>query len=99
MHSYIIYFQDRSVYFAAAKYVERSWEDINRSKHMNVEIGTEAAQFPEKENIIAIFVAVQCTLNHQTTCSELILLCKARGFETSATHELYAHRPWRPRVR
>jgi hypothetical protein len=32
MHSYIIYFQDRSVYFAAAKYVERSWEYINRSQ-------------------------------------------------------------------
>jgi hypothetical protein len=26
---------------------------------MNVEIGTEAAQFPEKENINGIFVAVQ----------------------------------------
>jgi hypothetical protein len=26
---------------------------------MNVEIGTEAAQFPEKEYINAIFVAVQ----------------------------------------
>ncbi len=25
---------------------------------MNVEIGTEAAQFPEKENIYGIFVAV-----------------------------------------
>jgi hypothetical protein len=29
---------------------------------MNVEIGTEAAQFPEKEYIIGIFVAVQCPL-------------------------------------
>ncbi len=26
---------------------------------MNVEIGTEAAQFPEKEYVIGIFVAVQ----------------------------------------
>ncbi len=37
LHSYIcerfIYFQDRSVYFAAAKYVDRSsWEYINRSQ-------------------------------------------------------------------
>ncbi len=36
LHSYIcerfIYFQDRSVHFAAAKYVDRSWEYINRSQ-------------------------------------------------------------------
>jgi hypothetical protein len=36
LHSYIceifIYFQDWSVYFAAAKYVDRSWEYINRSQ-------------------------------------------------------------------
>jgi hypothetical protein len=28
---------------------------------MNVEIGTEAAQFPEKEFINGIFLAVQCS--------------------------------------
>jgi hypothetical protein len=28
---------------------------------MNVEIGTEAAQFPEKEYINGIFLAVKCT--------------------------------------
>jgi hypothetical protein len=36
LHSYIcerfIYFQDRSVYFSAAKYVDRSWEYINCSQ-------------------------------------------------------------------
>ncbi len=31
-------------------------------RHMNVEIGTEAAQFPEKEYINEIFVAVCCTV-------------------------------------
>jgi hypothetical protein len=30
---------------------------------MNVEIGTEAAQFPEKEYINGIFVAVQLRMN------------------------------------
>jgi hypothetical protein len=52
------YFQGWYVYFAAAKYVDRSWEDINRSQTLHVEIRTEAAQFPEKEHINGIFVAV-----------------------------------------
>ncbi len=34
------------------------WEYINRSQTHDVEIGTEAAQFPEKENLNGIFVAV-----------------------------------------
>ncbi len=41
-------------------YVDRSWEYINRSQtHENVVIGTEAAQFPEKEYINGILVAVR----------------------------------------
>ncbi len=39
-------------------YVERSWDYINRSKNMNVEVGAEAALFPEKEYINGIAVAV-----------------------------------------
>ncbi len=35
----------RSAFSAAGKYVDRSWEYINHSQTMNVEIGTEAAQF------------------------------------------------------
>jgi hypothetical protein len=49
--------------FLLRKYVDRSWEYIEIDlRHMNVEIWTEAAQFPEKENINGIFVAVYSLL-------------------------------------
>ncbi len=44
--------------FCWRKYVDWSWEYINRSQTMNVEIWAEAAQFPEKEYINGIAVAV-----------------------------------------
>jgi hypothetical protein len=57
-HLWKIYIFPGSVcLLAAAKYVDRSWEYINRSQTQNVEIGTEAAQFPEKECINGILIS------------------------------------------
>ncbi len=38
---------------------------------MNMEIGTEAAQFPEKEYISGIFLAVGCSVTNYSFTSEL----------------------------
>jgi hypothetical protein len=55
-----IYFQDWSAKSAPGKYVDRSWE--YRSQTHECGIVTEAAQFPEKEYINGIFLAVyQCS--------------------------------------
>jgi hypothetical protein len=57
-----MYFQDWSVYFAAAKYVDRSWEYINGSlTRMNGGIETEVPQFLFGNTYInSIFGTVQC---------------------------------------
>jgi hypothetical protein len=49
---------DQSAYSAAGKYVDRSWEYINRSQTHECGIGTEAAQFLFREHINGTFVAV-----------------------------------------
>ncbi len=56
----VIYFQNRSAYSAAGKCVGWSWEYINRTQtqECGVEIGTEAAQFPEKEYLNGILLVV-----------------------------------------
>ncbi len=54
-----LYFQGRSSYSAAGKYVDRSGNIKIAHRHINVEIGTEAAQFPEKEYMNDILVAVR----------------------------------------
>jgi hypothetical protein len=54
-----MYFQDRSAYSAAEKYVDRFWEYINRSQ-------TQDAEFIFWEYINGIFVAA-CT--NRETCA------------------------------
>ncbi len=54
--------------FCWRKYVDRSWEYINRSQTHECKIGAEAAQFPEKEYINGIAVAV-CVISVMTVGS------------------------------
>jgi hypothetical protein len=53
-----VYFQDWSAYSAAGNYVDQSWEYINSSQTHECGNWTEATQFPEKEYINGIFLAV-----------------------------------------
>ncbi len=64
MFLWVIYIFPQSVcLFCWRKYVDRSWDYINPHRDMNVEIGAEAALFPEKEYISGIFVAVWMEYN------------------------------------
>ncbi len=47
---------------------------------MNVEIGTEAAQFPEKEYINGILLAVQSKTKCKRKLSPDIFVCKYTGY-------------------
>jgi hypothetical protein len=68
-----IYSHDRSAYSAAGN----MWFDPGNiyiaHRHLNVEIGAEVSQFPEKEDINEIFVAV-CNINLTTSCLENVKL-------------------------
>jgi hypothetical protein len=50
---------------------------------MNVEIGTEAAQFPEKDYINGIFVAVQLMITSKAKLPEIIKKCYISYIEYS----------------
>jgi hypothetical protein len=69
-----IYFQDRSAYSATGKYVDRSWEYINRSQKHECGIGTEATRFPEEEYINGIFLAVWLNRKWETKLFNLLKL-------------------------
>jgi hypothetical protein len=60
------------------------WNIEMAHRHLNVEILTEAVQFPEKEYISGIFLGVhtakyQCRCCRQKLATEL--LCSSHGFE------------------
>ncbi len=58
-----IYIFPRSIcLFCHRKYVDRSWEYVNRSQ-THEEIRTEAAQFPEKEYVKKMGFLLQCTVD------------------------------------
>ncbi len=77
-----LYIFPRSIcLFCCRKYVDWSWEIAHR--HMNVEIRTEAAQFPEKEYINRIFVAVHPSLII-TFIKNITLICRQHPFSATA---------------
>ncbi len=65
------YFQDRSVYFSAAKYVDRSWDWINRSQTHEFGIWDWDGAIPRK-GIHKWDFLCSVKSNHHTTCRRVI---------------------------